>query len=101
MKLTWSERALSQAREATDYIADARPLVALEWLHDLFERVEALADFPDQGMRLPETDREDIRQLIHEPYRVIYQIREDMVEILLLRHLRRDRLERGDLEGEG
>jgi plasmid stabilization system protein ParE len=99
VRLVWSERALSEAREATDYIADARPLVAVDWLHELFERVEGLLEFPEHGRILPEGDRDDLRELIHNPYRVIYQVREDVVEILLLRHVRRDRLQEQNLEG--
>ncbi len=101
MKLIWSETALSQAREATDYIAESRPSVALDWLHELFERVEALSEFPEQGRNLLGIEREDLREVLHEPYRVIYAIREDTVEILLLRHMKRDRVSEEDVGGRG
>lgn len=50
------------------------------------ERVRALARFPDRGRMVPETQREDVREIIVSPYRVIYRRRDDCVEIVAIRH---------------
>ena len=35
---------------------------------------------------VPETQREDIREIIVSPYRVLYRRRDDRVEIVAIRH---------------
>ena len=61
-------------------------VAALNWLEHLLERVRALAGFPDSGRMVPETQREDVREIIISPYRVMYRRSDDSVEIVAIRH---------------
>ena len=61
-------------------------VAAGRWLERLLERVRALSPFPDSGRMVPETQREDIREIIVSPYRVMYRRRDDRVEIVAIRH---------------
>lgn len=65
-----------------------RPLAALEWLEGLAHRIALLAELPLQGRRLTEWEDSTVRQILYRPFRVIYAVREDHVEILTLRHFR-------------
>lgn len=64
--------------------------VAQAWLGRLLERVAALARFPDAGRRVPELDRDDLREIIVGPYRVVYRRRTDIVEVVGVHHHARD-----------
>ena len=86
MKVTWSPLADEQVDDAVAYIAADNPGAALKWLERLLDRVKWLADFPDSGRMVPETQREDVREIIVSPYRVMYRRKNDRVEIAAVRH---------------
>jgi len=54
------------------------------------DRVNDLAAFPSSGRIVPEIGIERYREVIVRPYRVIYEIRENDLVILRVRHSRRD-----------
>ena len=52
----------------------------------LTQRSGQLATFPLSGRLVPEYDYEDLRELIEGPYRLIYRVRPNQIEILALVH---------------
>lgn len=88
MKVTWSPTALRRAAAAVDYIAVDRPAAAVTWFDGLVERVELLKTAPEQGRVVPEWHEDSVREIQYPPYRVVYEIFEDRVEILTLSHMR-------------
>ncbi len=90
MRIVWSPTARDLAFDAVDFIALDRPLGSLEWLDELTVRVELLRDLPDQGREVPEWHEPSVREIFHEPYRVIYEVFDDHVEILTLSHFRQE-----------
>jgi toxin ParE1/3/4 len=84
VKVHWSPRALEQAETAFDHIAEDRPQGAAGWLHGLFERVDLLREFPEQGRHLPEIARSDLREVIYETHRIVYRVDPDGVAVLLV-----------------
>jgi plasmid stabilization system protein ParE len=71
-----------------DYIALDRPQTSLEWFDGLMRRVELLRDLPEQGRVVPEWHEDSVREVFHEPYRVIYEVFDDRLEVLTLSHFR-------------
>lgn len=47
-----------------------------------------LSDLPEQGRVVPEWNEPAVREVMYDPYRVIYEVSEDRVEILTLSHQR-------------
>ncbi len=90
MKVVWSLRAVSRAVEIVDYIARDRPQAALDWIEGLEKRLTALPGLPDQGRVVPEWYDPTVRELIYRRHRVIYEVHEDHVEILTIRHGRQE-----------
>lgn len=90
MKIIWSPKARQKAQEAVDFIKEDRPLVSEEWLEGLIERVLLLQEFPNQGRIVPEWGQPDVREVLHPPYRVLYQVFPERVEILTLSHVRQE-----------
>src|SRR5262245_12195519 len=86
MKLVWAPLAIDRIAEVASYIAHDNPLAAEKWIDNAFKRVGQLARFPKSGRHLPETPREDIRELVWKNYRIIYRIKAREVAILTIRH---------------
>lgn len=49
-------------------------------------RSQQIADYPLSGRKVPEYDAEDIRELIEKPYRIIYRIKSDQIDVLAVIH---------------
>lgn len=92
MKLEWSERALSDVAHLRDYIAQDSPLYANLFVERLVKRTENLVDFPRMGRPVPEAERDDIRELIYQGYRLIYRLEEaqDRIRLVTVIHGSRD-----------
>jgi toxin ParE1/3/4 len=86
VKVVWSPLANDQIDEAVAFIVADDPAAALEWLEGLLERVKSLAAYPDSGRIVPELERDDVRELIVSPCRVIYRRGAEVVEIASIRH---------------
>ena len=88
MKIVWSPTARRRAADAVDYIARDRPQAALDRYDGLIERIELLRELPEQGRVVREWYEESVREILWEPYRVIYEVHDDRVEVLTLSHAR-------------
>jgi toxin ParE1/3/4 len=90
VRVDWTEHAFAQLEEAMAFIARDRPQTAMVWLERLLEAGASLAELPDRGRVVPEVAREDIRELIIGPYRLIYRRDASAVTITMVIHERRD-----------
>lgn len=90
MKVAWSPLADEQVDDAIAYISGDSPTAALQWLERLLDRTKSLTTFPDSGRVVPELGRQDIREIIVSPYRVMYRRKVDLVEIAAVRHEERE-----------
>lgn len=80
---------MKRVGEAASYIARDKPAAAVRWAGSVFDRVESLAELPNQGRVVPELSRSDVRELIHSEYRIIYRVEGGSVFFLTVRHARR------------
>ncbi|MFZ5797740.1 MAG: type II toxin-antitoxin system RelE/ParE family toxin [Thermodesulfobacteriota bacterium] len=86
MKIIWSPLAIERASEISEYIAQDNPIAAAKWIEALFEKVGVLKSSPMSGRIVPETQRDDIREIIYGNYRIIYAVIKSKVCILTVRH---------------
>ncbi|MCD4691942.1 MAG: type II toxin-antitoxin system RelE/ParE family toxin [Calditrichales bacterium] len=86
MKIKWSPLALERVTDIALYIAEDKPSAADNWVVLIFKTVEKLSSFPNLGRIVPEFSIEDIRELFHGNYRIIYQVSSSYIEILTVRH---------------
>ena len=82
MRWKLSLRAKADLRRIGHYIARDDPRAAAVWLRKLQDRAKLAGRSPRQGRKLPELDRDDLRETIVGKYRVVYVIRAKVVEIL-------------------
>jgi len=51
---------------------------------------DRLADYPKVGRIVPETNDENLRELLYQRYRIIYRVKGDSIEMLSVIHGARD-----------
>ena len=52
----------------------------------LLRRSEQLEDFPFSGRDVPEYEVPDVREVIEGPYRIIYRVKTDQIDVLTVVH---------------
>jgi len=88
VKVIWTELAFAQLDEAMAFIAAESPQTAARWLDKILEAAGQLSKFPDLGRIVPEAAREDIRELIFSPYRLVYKRDSGAVYVTMVLHER-------------
>jgi toxin ParE1/3/4 len=88
VKVIWTELAFAQLDEAMAFIALDRPQTAARWLDMILEAAGQLSEFPSSGRVVPEAARDDIRELIFSPYRLVYLRGADAVYVTMVLHER-------------
>jgi addiction module RelE/StbE family toxin len=88
MKIRWSPLSIERITEIGDYIAQESPATALRIIREIIQSVERLEAFPKSGRVVPEFGNPDIREVIHPPYRILYQEVDTIIEILTVIHSR-------------
>ena len=86
----WSQPAKADLRSIHDFIAHDSPYYAKKVVQDIREKTDILEQLPKAGRKVPELDEEPIRELSLYSYRIIYELREEMVFVLAVAHKRRD-----------
>ena len=86
MKIIWSPLSIDKATEIAEYIAQDNPSASTKWIENLFDKVKLLKSSPKSGRIVPETHKEDIRELIYGNYRIIYRVEKSKISILTVRH---------------
>lgn len=90
IKVVWSQRALTDIEHIYDYIAQDSPLYAQLFTERLLRSVRQLQQFPESGRIMPEAQNTNIREIIYQGYRVVYRLRDDVVEVVMVVHSSRD-----------
>lgn len=89
MRVIWAPRAVSRAAEIVDYIAADQPSAARRWVRELFAKTAAIRQQPRRGRKVPELDRDEVREILFGEYRVIYRLDPKRIVVLTVRHGRR------------
>lgn len=99
MRVFWTPDAKARLREIEAHIAKDAPAVARDMVVRLIQRSLELERPPLLGKRLTRYVNADIRELLERPYRLIYRVLTDRIEIVTVMHYRQ--LMPSDLVGLG
>lgn len=88
MRVYWSDEAARRLREITDYIGQDSPIGARRVAAMLLRRSRTLTQPPMLGRHLPEYPEADLRELLERPYRLIYAVTTQGIEIVTVMHYR-------------
>ena len=86
MKVHWTNNAIEHLVNIYEHIALNSPTYAKRMVDRITRRSEQIGDQPLSGRKVPEYEYEDIRELIEKPYRIIYRIKADQIDVLAVIH---------------
>ncbi len=86
MRVRWTDNSLRHLLDIYEYISRNSPFYAQRMVDRLTKRSEQIANFPMSGRNVPEYSANDIREIIEKPYRIIYRINSDQIDILAVIH---------------
>jgi toxin ParE1/3/4 len=86
MKVHWTRTAEEHLDAIFDYIVQNSPEYAKRMVDRITRRSQQIATYPLSGRSVPEYDLNQIREVIEGPYRIIYYIKADQIDILAVIH---------------
>jgi toxin ParE1/3/4 len=89
MKVAWTATAVGHLAAIREYISQTSPFYAERMVQRILDRGPQLAAFPESGRMVPEVGRPEIREVLEGPFRVIYLLAPDHLDVLAVVHGRR------------
>ena len=86
MRLVWTRPALADVLHIRDHIAADSTRYARIVAERIVSSVDRLSTFPLSGRVVPELADPMLREVINAPYRIVYRVRDDVLEILTVVH---------------
>ena len=85
----WTPEARTRLKGIQDYLINQHATKAAnKVIVTLLSRTRQLEEVPLSGHRMPDYPNDEIRELLEEPYRIIYRVTEQQIEILTVMHYR-------------
>lgn len=88
MKIIWSPLSFERLENIYEFISDKDNVAAKKFINRFFERVESLSKYPERGRKVPEINRNEIREIFESEYRIIYKIELKKIIILTIRNFK-------------
>ena len=86
MKVVWTREAEKHLDGIYEYIAQDAVIYARRMVDKLTRRSQQLAEFPQSGRVVPEYGDKNLRELIESPYRIVYKINSDRIDVIAVFH---------------
>ena len=86
MKVQWTDNAVAHLVKIYEYMALNSPTYAKQMVDKITNRSVQIAAHPLSGRKVPEYDSDVVRELIEHPYRIIYRIKQDQIDVLAVIH---------------
>ena len=86
MRVHWTETAQAHLAAIFQYISQDSSEYAQRTVDRLTRRSEQIATFPHSGRKVPEYEADDLREVIEGPYRVIYRVTPEQVDVIAVVH---------------
>jgi len=88
VKIVWSPLSFERLENIYKFISDKDPVAAKNLINRIFERVESLNKYPERGRKVPEINRNEIREVFESEYRIIYKIEPKKISILTVKNFK-------------
>ena len=89
MRAVWTKAADSNLQAIYDYIAQTSADYARRTVERITDRSRQIVAFPRAGRAVPEFQVGQLREVFDHPYRIIYHIRPDRIDIIAVVHMSR------------
>jgi plasmid stabilization system protein ParE len=85
-RVAWTRSAWQELESAADFIARDSPRYASALIAEARSASRSLRNFPLRGRVVPEVADNAVRELFVKNYRLIYEVRSDLVVVLTFVH---------------
>jgi addiction module RelE/StbE family toxin len=89
-QLRWTEQATQQLQAIAEYISVSSPVYAEQIIERIVARLRQALAHPESGRRVAEAPGAEIRELVEPPYRLLYRMRYETVEVVAILHGHQD-----------
>jgi len=90
MKVHWTKTAQAHLAAIHQYISQDSVEYARRMVDRLTRRSEQISAFPYSGRKVPEYEADDLREVIEGPFRLIYRITPEQLDVIAVVHAARD-----------
>ena len=84
-KVILTPQAQDDLRDIVSFIAQNNPTRAKSFGNELIDLALTLAELPERGRVVPEISEPSVREIVHRPYRIIYEIFPEQNVVYVLR----------------
>jgi len=84
-KVILTPQSLDDLRDIVAFIAQANSERAKSFGNELIDHALTLAELPERGRVVPELSEPAVREIVHRPYRIIYEIFAEQSTVYVLR----------------
>ena len=88
MRVAFTAHAIGRLRQIHAYVSADSSENADRLIDRITKRAQSLAEQPMRGRKVPEYERDDIREIRERPYRIIYLVGPRRVRVLTVMHER-------------
>jgi plasmid stabilization system protein ParE len=85
-KIIWSPHAAQSLEEICIYIERDSKRYAAIFAQRVIDAIELSSEFPEAGRIVPEYNNPVLREKILGDYRIVYRVKENAVEIVIIVH---------------
>ena len=89
-KVIWTKQGYSTLDQAVGYAGQDSLTAAQDLLESALDTAESLSIFSERGRIVPELQQPNVRELLVQRYRLIYEVFDTKVEVLAFIHGARD-----------
>ena len=86
MNVHWTDLAVKHLADIHEYIARTSPRYALRMVDRLTRRSQQIGSFPQSGRPVPGKNDKNLREVFEGPYRIIYRIKADQIDVVAVIH---------------
>ena len=86
VEVRWTPQAADDLEAITEFIAQDSPQYASLFAVDTVAAIERIGAFPMIGRVVPEKNDPSIREIILGNYRIVYRLRDSIVQVLTIYH---------------
>lgn len=91
MKIVWQKTAIKSLREILDFISQDSPKAGDKYCQDIYDRVNSLLKFPEDGMVFHLNGNRVVRKvIIGKTKSIFYRVQQEKIYILAIRDNRKD-----------
>jgi plasmid stabilization system protein ParE len=86
VKVHWTDTAIGHLQSLHVYIGQSSPEYAQRVVDRLTRRSQQIGNSPQSGRIVPEAEFPQIREVLEGPYRIIYHIKPEQVDVIAVIH---------------